>query len=312
MDPLTPVLGQLSVRGTVFSRARLEAPWGVHTAAVPRAIFHVVVRGAGWARTLDAAGRPTGEALPWRAGDLVLFPRGTAHAMTHSPGAPTRSIRALSVPPGDDGLPCIRVAGGGPETSLLCGTLRFDAQAADMILPHLPELLHVPADDAHTAAWMDATLRMLGAEVGSHQPGAEAVVARLAEILFVQAVRAWAGRGGLGSSWLAALGDPGLAAALAAMHGEPARSWTVGELARVAAMSRSAFAARFAEATGSTPAAHLTRWRLLLARRALAQSDAGLTEIAEQVGYGSQASFIRAFTREHGLSPTRWRRAQAA
>jgi AraC-like DNA-binding protein len=311
-DPLTPVLSRLAVRGSVFSRAELHAPWGVRTGATPSAIFHIVVRGAGYAQAEQRAGVSLGAPVPWRAGDLLLFPHGDGHVLTDRPGGAAAAIRSLTSQPGDDGLSSIATPGDGALTSLLCGTLRFDAWAAEMVVPHLPRLLHVPGDHGPTAAWLDATLRMLGAELEGGQPGSEAVVSRLAEVLFVQAVRAWATQAAeRDPSWLAALTEPALARALAAMHGEPALSWTVDGLARVAGMSRSAFAAKFTERVGVPPTAHLTRWRLLLARRALATPDHGLAHIATAVGYGSEASFIRAFTREHGTSPTRWRRQAA-
>lgn len=310
-DPLDSVLQHLAVSGSVFSRAQLAAPWGVHTRAMPHAIFHVIVRGAGWAATRTDDGDPRGPPVAWRAGDLLLFPHGTGHALTDTPGAPTRSITTLAGAPGSDGLPCIHAAGTGAETRILCGTLRFDTWAADMLLPHLPPLVHVPADGGPAAAWMDATLRMLGAEVEGGRPGSDAVVGRLAEILFIQAVRSWAQCGGAARGWLAALPDPSLAAALAAMHDQPAEPWTVATLARAAGMSRSAFSARFTDAVGVPPGTHLTRWRLLLARRALATTAAPIGDIAEQVGYRSEAAFSRAFKRAMGRSPREWRRQAA-
>ena len=310
-DALTPVLSQLAVRGTVFSRASLHAPWGVRTRGTRSAIFHVVVRGAGFAQVEDQDGRSLSPPVSWRAGDLLLFPHGHGHVLTDQPNGPAVSIRSLTRPPGPDGLACITTMGEGAQTSLLCGTLDFDAWAARMVIPHLPPLLHVPGDGGPTAAWMDATMRMLGAELDGGQPGAEAVVGRLAELLFIQAVRAWA-RASASSGWLRALTDPGVGSALAAMHGSPHRAWSVAELARLSGMSRSAFAARFTETVGEAPAAHLTRWRLVLARRALATSGDGLARVAEAVGYGSEAAFIRAFKREMGTTPAQWRRDQAA
>lgn len=314
-DPLSPILSMLAVEGSVFSRARLHAPWGVRTGATSSAIFHVVVRGGGWARPEDAQGRPLAAPVAFRGGDLLLFPHGDGHVLSDGPETPARSIRSLARPVGEDGLACLETGGDGPLTSLLCGTLTFEAWAAQVLLPHLPPLLHVPGDQGPTAAWMDATVRMLGAEIDGGLPGSPVVVGRLAELLFIQAVRAWAAglpaRGDAAGGWLGALSDPGLSRALAAVHRDPASDWSVDAMARVAGMSRSAFAERFGQRVGEPPAAWLLRWRLLLARRALATTDQGLAHVAAAVGYRSEAAFIRAFTREVGTSPTRWRQARA-
>ncbi|MCB9780504.1 MAG: AraC family transcriptional regulator [Alphaproteobacteria bacterium] len=310
-DALTPILQQLAVQGSVFSRAELRAPWGVRTRGTASAIFHVVVRGAGFARPEAAPGEPLAAPLAFRAGDLLLFPHGHGHVLSDQPETPAAPIRTLARAPAADGLACIATDGLGAGTSLLCGTLAFDAWAADMLIPHLPPLLHVPADHGPMAAWLDATLRMLGAEVDGGLPGGPAVIGRLAELIFIQAVRAWAARDAV-PGWLSAMRDPAIGRALAAMHTAPADGWTVDRLARSAGMSRSAFAARFSEQVGVAPAAHLTRWRMLLARRALATSTDGLAQVAAGVGYASEAAFIRAFKRELGTTPAAWRRARAA
>jgi AraC-like DNA-binding protein len=271
----------------------------------------VVVRGAGVAHTCGADGRPTCAPVAWRAGDVLLFPRGTPHVLGDQPGRSSPNILSLQRDPDTDGLPCVRVAGGGAPTELLCGTLSFDPWGAALLLPFLPDLLHVPGGTGATAAWLDATLRMLGAEVEAGAPGSEAIISRLSEVLFIQAVRGWAATRPAEGGWISALSHPGLAAALAAAHAEPAGAWTVARLARKAGMSRSAFAAAFMAHAGIPPATHLTRWRMALAREALARTDQRLAEIADSVGYASEASFIRAFVREEGRTPTRWRRDQA-
>jgi AraC-like DNA-binding protein len=311
-DALTPLLAQLGIRGAIFSRADLAAPWGVRTGGASTAIFHVVVRGAGFAQRLGDDGTLAGAPVAWRAGDLVLFPHGAPHALTDQPEGPTRPIHSLTTEPEPGQLPSIRVAGGGACTDLLCGTLQFEPWGAALLLPHLPPLLHVPGGEGATATWLDATLRMLGAEVAEGGPGSEAIISRLSEVLFIHAVRAWAGQQPEGAGWVGALAHPGLAAALGAAHARPAEPWSVARLARAAGMSRSAFSACFAQRVGVPPATHLMRWRMGLARRALATTDHGLAEIADGVGYASEASLIRAFLRETGETPTRWRRTHSA
>jgi len=319
-DPLSLLLHRSGVAGSVFCRAELGAPWSIFTrgglgpVGDRPAIFHVVVRGAGYVRVQpDRDDAPwTDRTVPWRSGDVILMPHGDSHIMCSEPNVPPVPIVSLSAPPGPDGLPCVTHGGDGPLTSILCGTVRFSPDAAELLRPQLPPLLHLRCAEGPAAAWLDATLRLLGAEASSNLPGSETVVARLAEVLFVQALRAWIREAEDGDAgWLAALGDPQLARVLGLMHGEPSRAWTVASLARQAGLSRSVLYTRFTDVIGEPPASYLTRWRMHVARRAL-RRGASLAEAATEVGYNSEAAFSRAFKRTVGASPSAWRAAQAA
>ncbi|MCA9607204.1 MAG: AraC family transcriptional regulator [Myxococcales bacterium] len=297
------MLDHLGVRGTVFCRAELAAPWAVETRGTPTAIFHVIVSGSGYVRLADGPPRA------WRAGDLLLLPHGHGHVMSSDPQLPATPIACLPTEPSDDGLPCVRSAGDGPTTRLLCGTFDIGGDSA-LLLDELPSLLHVATADA-ASAWLDATLRLLASEVAGGRPGASTVVSRLAEVLLVHALRAWlADEGSRQTGWLAALGDPALSRALTEIHRDPARELGASELARKAGLSRSVLYARFTERLGVSPAAYLTRWRMSLARRAL-RGEASVSEVAHSIGYASEAAFSRAFKREVGQSPSAWRRASA-
>ncbi len=302
MDALSDVLSLLRVHGSVFCRAELSHPWGVHTLGSEAAIFHVAVRGGGWIRV---EGEP--EPRAFRAGDILVLPHGHPHVLCDPPDAATTHIRALPHQPGVDGLPCVCHGGGGADTSILCGSFHLGPEARLALLPHLPPLILASAGLGSTAAWLDATLRMLAGEVASGRPGAAVVVERLADVLFIQVLRGWVEqqreRGG---SWLAALGDPQLSRSLAALHGDPGRPWTAARLARQAGMSRSVFYQRFERVVGEAPAAYVTRWRMLVARRGLRRGDS-IYEVAERVGYSSEAAFSRAFKRAVGQSPGIWR-----
>lgn len=302
-DTLSIVLDHLGVRGTVFCRAELAAPWAVETRGTATAIFHVIVNGSGYLRVGDGPSRA------WRAGDLLLLPHGHGHVMTSDPHLPAVSITTLPSAPGADGLPCVVGAGDGPVTGLLCGTFEVGGDAA-LLLDELPPLIHVATAEAATA-WLDATLRLLASEVAGGRPGASTVVSRLAEVLLVHALRVWlAGEGATHAGWLAALADPALSKALTEIHRDPSRELGASDLARAAGLSRSALYARFTERLGVTPAAYLTRWRMSLARQAL-RTEASIAEVAGSIGYASEAAFSRAFKREVGQSPSAWRRASA-
>ena len=293
-DTLSIIFDHLAIRGTVFCRAELDAPWGVRTNGTESAIFHVAVSGSGYVR-VDG-----GEAVSWRAGDLLLLPHGDPHVMSSEPERAPRHITTLPSNVGSDGLPCVFHQGDGPRTSILCGTFEL-GEDASLLLDELPALMRV-ASGGSTSAWLDATLRLLTEEVGGARPGAQTVVTRLAEVLLVHALRAWMNESGAAQhGWLAALADPVLAKALREIHRAPEREWTAATLARAAGVSRSALYTRFTERLAVSPAAYLTRWRMTVARRAL-RSEVPIAEVAAQVGYRSEAAFSRAFKREEPLS----------
>lgn len=305
MDALSKVLATVRLEAGVFSRARLTAPWAVHSDTLGHGLFHVVVRGAGRIE------RPGAAPLAWQAGDLIVLPRGAEHVMASEPDLRAEPIRGLAAEPGEDGIPCVHTGGDGEETMLLCGTFRVHPAARGFVVGRLPELMHVrPALDA-TATWLDQSLRLLTAEQLERAPGSAALSVRLAEMLFVQVLRGFARQDSSGAGWLAALFDPQLGRALAALHADPTEPWTAAAMARAAGMSRSVFFERFRDVVGETPTAYLTRWRMVVARITLAEGGS-LFEAASRSGYGSEASFSRAFKRALGVAPGAWQRELAA
>jgi len=308
MDGLSQFLSAVRVEGSLFSRAEMGAPWGVLTRGADAGIFHVVVRGAGFVEVEGS------EALvPFRAGDLLVMPHGHGHILRDTPDSPHRHIGDWPAERGADGLPCVLAGRDGPATSLLCGTFRLDPEARELLLPLLPPLIHVPGGPSPAASWLDATLRLMADELDAQRPGGAALVARLADLLFVHVLRAWIAQAPDGSlGWLTALADPRLARALGCIHGAPEKGWSVEALAREAGMSRSAFFSAFSSQVGEAPAAYLLRWRMALARARLRRGTDGIAAVAEGVGYGSEAAFSRAFKRHVGESPSAWRRRARA
>ncbi len=303
MDGLSELLAVVRVEGSLFSRAELTAPWGVSPRGAAAGVFHAVVAGSGF---LEVDGEPV---RAFRSGDLLVMPHGHPHVLRDGPASAVRHISAWPTEPGPDGLPCLGGGGGGAPTSLLCGTFALDPEGRDLLLPLLPPVIHVQG----ATGWLDATLRLMADELRAQRPGSAVLIARLADLLFVHVLRAWIEQSaGRGSGWLGALTDARLGRAIGRIHGEPAHPWTVAGLAREAGMSRSAFFSRFTEAVGEPPAAYLTRWRMTVARSRLRRSDTGLAAVAEEVGYGSEAAFSRAFKRHMGLSPSAWRRGARA
>lgn len=298
VDPLSQVLSSVRLGAGVFSRALLQGRWAVSTAGTPDPLFHVVVRGAGYL-VVDGS-----EPVAWRAGDLLVLPRGSAHVMCSALDVVPRPLHTLPSELSGDGLPCVQHFAEGEETLLLCGTFQVARAVRSFVMESLPDVLWVRPELDGTAAWLDTTLRMLTNEQLHHGPGSSALSGRLAEMLFIQVLRQ--GGNDADSGWLAAIADEQIGRALSAMHAEPAKSWTSSELASHAGMSRSVFFERFGALTGESPSHYLSRWRMVLAQQRLAEGTA-IGDVADEVGYGSEAAFSRAFKRVVGLSPSRWR-----
>ena len=205
----------------------------------------------------------------------------------------------------------LRHGEGGAPTTLVCGAVRFDHPAARNLLELLPAtiLVEASASPSPQLDWMQTTLRLMAAEARELRPGGEAVITRLADILVVQAIRSWIETDPAAQTgWLGALQDPQIGRAIALIHRDPARAWTVGSLARELAMSRSALAARFTELVGEPVMHYVTRWRMQLATGILQEEGATAAELAFRLGYRSEAAFSRAFKRVVGVPPGAVRR----
>lgn len=305
-DVLTGVLDALGVRGRVFCRSELRAPWGLVLPRGESAHFHVVERGRCSLRLAGSA-----RALYLESGDLVVVPHGRGHTLSDPEQAVARPLAELTRPTAGCVGRLIKSTGRGAETRLLCGAFHFARAAGRHLLQPLPDVIHVRTGASGDASWLAGALHLLLAEAQASRPGAEIVVSRLTEVILVQALRAWvaslpAGRGG----WLGALRDPQMAAALALMHRSPERRWTVAALAGQVGLSRSPFAARFTALVGEPPLSYLTGWRLLRAARVLGDERLSLDDVASLVGYASVAAFSRAFQRRFRVSPGAYRRRQ--
>jgi AraC-like DNA-binding protein len=224
----------------------------------------------------------------------------------------------LTLPP-VDGIAVFRTAvngfaryGDGDDVLMVAGRVMLDPRSSAVLLDALPPLIHVRAAavEAATLRWL---LDQMIGELTAERHGASLAIDQLAQLMFVQILRAHlAGSGDLASGWLRALGDPRLAPAMQLMHGNPARSWKLGELAQAVAMSRSSFALRFKSVVGVAPLAYLLNWRMRLAERALRDGDAPLASVAQSLGYSSESAFSNAFKRTTGSAPKRYRSSSRA
>lgn len=306
-DPLTEALYQLRMRGAFYSwteasgDASVEMPQFANTLT-----FHIVARGTAYLE-VDGA-----EARAVDAGTLALVPRGIGHRISTAPGA--RLLGRADLLPQTtlgDAFSVMRLGPEAEEVSLamLCGVVVFDSPAVHDMLAVLPPIVQV---DSSRHPMMSALVPLLAGELRVPRPGGEAIATRLADVLVVETVRAWlADEPDAATGWLAALRDPQLGAVIAAVHRDPGHSWSLTELASRAAMSRSAFAARFGEVVGEPPMTYVTGARMRAAHAMLTQGQS-VAAVAAAHGYGSEAAFSRAFARVTGETPGRVRRSAIA
>lgn len=304
-DPLGEALHLLRLTGCVYARSELSAPWGVDLPPLEgHMMFHIVTSGRCW---LEADGI---EPQLLERGSLALVPHGLGHRLVDEPGTEAIPFFDLPVEQVTERYERLTWGGGGDVCRLICVVVRFDHAAAERIVDALPPVLQLDAWDGGDDRWLADTLRFIAREAETLRPGGETVITRLADILAIQMIRHWIETTtDVDTGWLAALRDEQLGRAIAAIHRDPGADWTVESLARTAAMSRSAFAARFTEVVGEPAMRYLTRWRLQLARTALRECDDPLGLVAERFGYRSEAAFCRAFKREFGVPPGTDRKA---
>ncbi|HET7795566.1 MAG TPA: AraC family transcriptional regulator [Rhizobacter sp.] len=299
VDPLGEALHSLRMSGAFYCRSELSAPWGVALPAMDSFLmFHFVA--AGRCR-LEVAGA---EPRTLQAGDLALVPHGQGHRLLSEAGAPCEPLFDIPRVSAGERYELIHHGGGGATTSLICGAVRFSHPAATHLVRLLPRVICIDPLGSPHDDWLQSTLRFMAAEARALQPGGEAVITRLADIVVIQAIRSWIAHDPAAQAgWLAGLQDRQIGRAIAAIHRDPARTWTLESLAAEVAMSRSAFAARFTELVGQPPMQYLGHWRMHIARTWLEEHDEPLASLAGRVGYQSEAAFSRAFKRMVGVSP---------
>jgi AraC-like DNA-binding protein len=315
MDALSEALCTVRMTGAIFHRAECTAPWGLALPNLNRVAhvlspgserlvgYHLLTEGEAVVRV------ESGEPTKLVAGDIVIIPHGNAHTLSN--GRPVSWIdSAASMDRYLSGtLRSLRIGGGGAVTRFICGYFGCERHADRTFLAGLPTIITMNIRGEPAGEWLESSVRHLVAEADAGRPGGAVLLAKASEALFIEALRRFMEqlppeqRG-----WLAAARDPVVGAALALLHASPFRTWTLKELAASAGASRSALHQRFAEFLGESPMTYLARWRLQLAARLLETRPDTVLEIALNVGYASEAAFSRAFKREFGLPPARYRR----
>src|SRR4051794_11575511 len=264
--------------------------------------YHLIARGTCWGH---AVGR---DPMRLDEGDLILFPQGHAHVLSSAPGmraAPDMSAFANPSTP----LPIMfELGGGGPERArVVCGFLGCDERPYNPLLTALPPVIHLEAADVGATGWLGTLLNVAVKESGSARAGSENVLARLSELMFVEAIRRYLETlPPSQTGWLSGLRDPVVGQALSALHAAPSQCWTVERLAQLVGVSRSVLAERFTDMVGQPPMQYLALWRMQLASRLLIAGN-HIAAVANDVGYESEAAFSRAFKKLVGEAPATWR-----
>ena len=298
----------------MFYNAEFSSPWSIrsppsHEVAAylsPGAehviIFHLLTEGRASARVEE------GEKVALEAGDVVIFPHGDPHIMENGPRTVTidngRDIERVR----SEGLKVARHGGGGAVTKFVCGYMACEPRLSKVFLSGLPSVFKVSIRNGSSGEWLENSIRFSVAEVGASRAGSEAVLAKLSETLFVETLRQYIeGLAEDQTGWLAGARDPEVGKALALLHRQPAHPWTIADLAKEVGTSRSVVAERFRRYLGVPPMAYLTQWRLQLGAQMLGSTSHSVSQVAAEVGYESEAAFNRAFKREFGVPPARFR-----
>src|SRR5262245_19087581 len=319
MDALSDVLRVAHLTGGVFLHAEFFAPWCIATQLTPELCrpvigpashllpFHYVVERRFDLRVENKAG----EVVAVGPGEVVLMPRNDLHLMGSDLGMPPVMSSEVIQPPKNGGLFTIRHGGNGACTRMVCGFLGCDGAESNPVLASLPPALKLNLEKGGAAEWIRSTFHYAAEEVAAGRPGSETVLAKLSELLFVETVRRYVENlPDSQTGWLSGLRDTHVARALALLHRDIARPWTVDELGREVGLSRSALADRFIRLIGVPPMHYLGNWRMQGAMQKLRDTSASLAQVADMVGYESEAAFSRAFKKTVGTAPARWRHSQ--
>jgi AraC-like DNA-binding protein len=314
MDVLSEVLRVVQMQGAMFYHGEFSSPWSflsppssnyapyLSNGTAHIIIYHLVTEGRASARIED------GERIRLEAGDLVVFPHGDAHIVENGPASSPVDLSTELARVFSEGLKLARLGGHGEMTRFICGYFACEPHLSHVFLNGLPRVFKVKIRGSDSGKWLENSIRYSVDQADASRPGGEAVIAKLSEVLFVETLREYiAHLPAAQTGWLAGARDPEVGKALALMHRSPARAWTIATLANEVGLSRSVLAERFRHFLNDPPMSYLTRWRLQLGAQMLDSTSYSVAQIAAEVGYESEAAFNRAFKREFGMPPARFR-----
>lgn len=308
MDLLSDILSQLKLTGTLYFRTSFTSPWSIRVPSYEKVSrFHFAHRGRCLIR-IEADKDP----VLLDKGDLILITKGAAHTMFCDPEHESQSVQL------DQVLQDSGFTGEGTlvygdlnthhETQLICGHFAFDKYAEHALIDALPPYILIKNYGDEAGSWMENTLKVIGAEAGRDNMGSNIIALKMSEIIYAQAMRSYLENEGADNKSLAGFSDPAISRALEAIHASPEQAWSLEELAKVAGLSRTSLANRFSQYLSISPHAYITQWRMQLARQRLVDSNSEIIDIAEGVGYQSEAAFGRVFKKYFDIAPATYRR----
>ncbi|MDE3201391.1 MAG: AraC family transcriptional regulator [Acidobacteriota bacterium] len=314
MDVLSDVLSAVRLQGALFFNAEFTAPWCLSSSGaegiapylpskdVHLIMFHFLTEGRAYASL------PGGERLQLEAGDIVILPHGERHLIGNGFSKnPIDSMKTFAKNVAE-GLKIVRFGGGGEVTRFVCGYMACDPQLCEMMMLGLPRIFKVSLATDESGRWIENSIRFSVGESAGTSAGSSLVVGKLSEVLFVETLRRYiATIPAEQTGWFAGLRDPILAKALAELHRQPARDWTVESLSKQVGLSRTRLVERFRHYLKTSPIAYLTSWRMKLSAEALRTTQKTVAEIAYEAGYLSEAAFNRAFKRAFNTPPAQFR-----
>jgi AraC-like DNA-binding protein len=302
MDVLTDVLNALELKGWLSSRTEMTTSWRFAFAESSDMIFHILQCGRGY---LSVEGEA--ESRRVEDGDVLLFPHGHAHIIYDHSASPLTQAVCLNYEAYREHR-LFPFESEEPKMVLLCGAFHLEQPNASPLLHCLPRVIHIPGEQGNMERGFADIVNFIAREAISPKSGSDVMLRRLTEMLFIQVIRLWIDQQAEAEGgWLAALRDQSISMALGLIHQYPERRWKVEELAEAVALSRSVFSVRFTRLVGEPPMKYLTRWRMQKAIRLL-KNEITVEKIAEQLGYESQVAFRKAFKREIGMPPARYRK----
>ncbi|GAB2846089.1 AraC family transcriptional regulator [Lentzea nigeriaca] len=316
VEPLNEALERIRLEGAIFMRCEFTERWALsdlggpsfaammHPGAERLILFHVVASGRCWVST------PDGERTWANAGEVIVLPYGDEFRVGGEDPVEPVSVMTVVPPPPWNEMPTLRHGEGGSRTDIVCGCLYSEDPLFDPDLKAFPPAFVVRAADGPARSWFDASI----AYALEQAPGGGGIRrTKLPEMLIIEVLRLYlATAPGADRGWLAAVRDPVLAPAMKAIHGQPGRRWTVEDLARLTAVSRSSLDARFREVLGLSPIRYVNEWRMRVAQDLLATTEMTVAAVARRIEYESEEAFSRAFKQANALSPSAWRARRSA
>lgn len=310
MDILSDILSQLKLSGTLYFRTSFTSPWSVKVPSfddVSR--FHFAHRG----RCLVRINHDEDPVL-LDQGDLILITRGASHTLFCDPSTENQAVQLDKViaDSGFTGKGALVYGeqGTNHETQLICGHFAFDKDAKHPLIDALPSYIHVKNYGEAAGNWMESTLKVIGAEAGQDNMGSDLIALKMSEIIYTQLIRNYLESNSHAGTALAGFSDPAIRKVLQAIHQTPQHSWALVELSSIAGLSRTALLNRFINYLGVSPNAYITQWRMQLAQQRLLEANTSMIDVAESVGYQSEAAFGRVFKKHFSIAPAAYRRLQ--